>query len=204
MQLYRYNLIVSHELFKLISCFEVSLRNKIDGILKDHLGPDWLRDSILPNGAFFHDKRVIGTRKIVTNAYEQLLRNQNYSHSRLLSQMEFGVWKYMYNNVQYRLTQRLLLNVFPKKPRSSQNIRIGNTYIFNELNGINNIRNRIAHHEPICFGRGAVIDTSFVLECYRKMIKLFQWMGIDSHSLLYGLDHVSKVCKKINDFKYAK
>ncbi len=27
------------------------------------------------------------------------------------------------------------------------------------------------------------------------------WMGIDSHSLLYGLDHVQQVCNKINSLK---
>ena len=33
--------------------------------------------------------------------------------------MEFGVWKYMFANPQYRATGQILLRIFPNKPRSS-------------------------------------------------------------------------------------
>lgn len=116
--------------------------------------------------------------------------------------MEFGVWKYMFANPQYRAVGRTLLAIFPNKPRSSVEVQYNNTYIFNELDGINILRNRIAHHEPICFARREPeIDTSYILNAYQTLHKLFLWMGIDSHSLLYGLDHVQKVCSKINCLK---
>lgn len=59
------------------------------------------------------------------------------------------------------------------------------------------MRNRIAHHEPICFGNQNNIDLNNVINCYKKMIRLLQWMDIDAESLWYGLDHVNKVCEKI-------
>ena len=60
------------------------------------------------------------------------------------------------------------------------------------------LRNRIAHHEPICFDRPtAVIDTSYALNQYARMMKLFNWMGIDGASLMYGLDHVGSAYSKI-------
>ena len=71
------------------------------------------------------------------------------------------------------------------------------TFVFGELDVINQIRNRIAHHEPICFGIPASIDTQRVLDCYARMMRLFQWMGINANTLLYGLDHVGSVCSKI-------
>ena len=58
------------------------------------------------------------------------------------------------------------------------------------------MRNRIAHHEPVCFGRSLMIDTRPVLKCHAIMIRLFEWMGVDSHSLLYGIDHVVNVSDK--------
>lgn len=77
-----------------------------------------------------------------------------------------------------------------------------NSYIFNELDKINTMRNRIAHHEPVCFYlQDPVIDTTHVLGIYLKMQRLFAWMGIDSHALLYGLDHVHQVCRRINELK---
>ena len=38
MTLYRYNLKLSQEMFALISCFEVTLRNRIDKEMKAHFG----------------------------------------------------------------------------------------------------------------------------------------------------------------------
>ena len=38
-------------MFVVVSCFEVALRNRIDAVMKAHLGNDWLRDLILPGGA---------------------------------------------------------------------------------------------------------------------------------------------------------
>ena len=197
MTLYRHNLKLSQEMFTMISCFEVALRNRIDVEMKQHFGNDWLRDLVCPGGAFYDNPRVVKTYSIIHKAYEGLARNGNYSHSKLLSEMEFGVWKYMFNNLQYGLCGRHLLKIFPKKPRSTANNQIDNSRIFQELDSINNVRNRIAHHEPICFGCPVAIDTNYVLRNYARMMTLFSWMDIDAPRLLYGLDHVGEECGKI-------
>lgn len=111
--------------------------------------------------------------------------------------MEFGIWKYMFNNVQYRLADRCLLRIFPNKPKSTKENRVDNSRVFLELDYINNIRNRIAHHEPICFGFPICIDTSYTLKNYTRMVTLFQWMGINTNDLLYGIDHVGRECSRI-------
>ena len=197
MTLYRYNLRLSQEMFTIISCFEVALRNKIDVEMKRQHGINWLRDAILPNGCFYYDRRVEGSRKIIEKAYNGLMRSTCYTHSKLLAEMEFGVWKFMFNNVQCRLLGRHLLAIFPNKPTSTAANRYDNTFVFNELDAINKMRNRIAHHEPICFGQPVYIDVSGVKDCYNRIMRLFQWMGIDSASLLYGLDHINLVCHQI-------
>ena len=198
MTLYRLNLNLSQEVFTLLSCFEVAIRNSIDAVLVANLGCDWLRDAVMPGGIFdIPDCR--DSAKIIRKAYTRLQRNHSYTHSKLLAEMEFGVWKYMFANPQYRVTGRVLLSIFPNKPRSTAQCQYNNTYMFNELDGINILRNRIAHHEPICFAlRQPSIGTSYILNAYQQLHTLFLWMGIDSHSLLYGLDHVQQVCRKIN------
>ena len=197
MTLYRYNLKLSQEMFTLISCFEVSLRNKINKEMVANFGNDWLRDFILPGGRFDTDPRVDGTRKIIKKAYEGLIRSHNYSHTKLLAEMEFGVWKFMFNNVQYRIANRCLLNIFPNKPTSTAQHQYDNTFVFNDLNVTNTIRNRIAHHEAICFGNPVCIDTQGVLDCYARIMRLFHWMNINANTLLYGLDHVGQVSSRI-------
>ena len=198
MTLYRLNLNLSQEVFTFLSCFEVAIRNSIDAVLVANLGCDWLRDAVMTGGIFdIPDCR--DSAKIIRKAYTRLQRNHSYTHSKLLAEMEFGVWKYMFANPQYRVTGRVLLSIFPNKPRSTAQCQYNNTYMFNELDGINILRNRIAHHEPICFAlRQPSIGTSYILNAYQQLHTLFLWMGIDSHSLLYGLDHVQQVCRKIN------
>ena len=58
MTLYRYNLRLSQEMYAIISCFEVSLRNKINNEMRAHHGNDWLRDFVMPGGRFDADPRV--------------------------------------------------------------------------------------------------------------------------------------------------
>ena len=198
MTLYCYNLQLSQEMFTLVSCFEVALRNRIDMQLRSSLGADWLRDSILPGGVLFYAIRVEKTKKIIENAYNGQMRDGSYSHSKLLSEMEFGVWKYMFSNAVYTLTGQNLLRVFPNKPTSSRQHRYDNTYVFQELDYINKLRNRIAHHEPICFSRpNPVVDTSYALNQYARIMRLLYWMDINGSSLMFGLDHVNKACDRI-------
>ena len=198
MTLYRYNLQVSQEMFTIVSCFEVALRNAIDQKLTENLGDDWLLNSVRPDGVFT-EPILRKTRDIVTFAYKKLQKSNSYTHPKLLAEMEFGIWKYMFSPVQYRVTGRNLLSIFPNKPRSSREVQYNQTYIFNELDKVNSLRNRIAHHETICFATNtSVVDTSYVINIYTKIKMLFYWMGIDSDSLLYGLDHIHRVCSQIN------
>ena len=197
MLLYRMNLNLSQEVFTLFSCFEVALRNAIDREMTMQLGSDWLRDSVLQDG-IFDIPECRDSARIIVKAYNRLYRKGEYTHHKLLAEMEFGVWKYMFANPQYRASGRILLRIFPNKPRSSAAVQYNNSFIFNELDGINVLRTRIAHHEPICFAKcKSRIDTLYILNAHHTRHKLFMWLGVDSVSLLYGLDHVQKVCERI-------
>ena len=191
--LYRLNLRLSQEMFTVISYYEVALRNAIDHIMSGSLGPDWIRDSIQPGGVF-DSPLFSGTAHIIHKAYNELMLKGKYSHSKMLSAMEFGVWKYMFSSTQYRATGRILLKAFPNKPKSSATVQYNNLFFFNELDTINRLRNRIAHHEPICFMQDVEsISTSYLKNCYGRILLLFTWMGIDAVSLLYGLDHIPRL-----------
>lgn len=201
MTLYRYNLRLSQELFTIISCFEVALRNAIDKQMVINFGNDWLRDAIL-QGGIFTGVKCRDTSKIISRSYNKLNSNNIYSHSKLIAEMEFGVWKYMFSAPQFKASGKTLLKIFPNKPKSSAENQYNNLYVFNKLDGINNLRNRIAHHEPICFlHNSATIDTTYITELYMRIHKLFMWLDIDSKSLLYGLDHIHDICNSINNFK---
>jgi len=100
---------------------------------------------------------------------------------------------------QFSATGKNLLQIFPAKPTSTPSIQYNHTFIFNQLAQINNLRNRIAHHEPICFLAGIPIkSTTKVKQLHALILQLFQWMTKDASALIYGLDHINHTCTQID------
>ena len=195
MTLYRKNLKLSQELFTVISCFEITLRNKIDKVYHTTYGTDWLRNAAL-NGGMFDNNNCRHTRSIILQNTRKIA---HYGSAKLLAEMDFGFWRYLFAQPQFYAGGQILLRVFPSKPTSKPAIQYNHSYVFNQLGKINELRNRIAHHEPICFGFGqSAIDTTNVRQHYNLILQLFQWMSIDEAALLYGLDHILTVCNEID------
>lgn len=195
MTLYRKNLQLSQELFTVISCFEVALRNEIDRQCVPSLGNDWLRDGAAPGGIFDSAQ----CRLTKQNINEAITKLHTYTHHKVVAELGFGFWRFMFASHQFNATGRILLRVFPSKPTSTPAIQYNHTYIFNELAKLNDIRNRMAHHEPICFlPQLPIKDTTYVRQHYNLILQLFQWMQIDEAALLYGLDHINTVCTEID------
>lgn len=196
MTLYRLNLKLSQECFTIISCFEIALRNAIDEHYKAIYGNEWLRDAQSPGG-IFTNRRCRITKQIITQAYTNIAAQ--YTHPKLIAEMDFGFWRFLFAQPQFYHAGQTLLNIFPNKPTSTPLIQYNQTYVFNELKKINYFRNRIAHHEPICFRLGAaVIDATYLTTNYHVIQNLFQWMDIESGRLLCGLDHIDNLSKMLN------
>lgn len=196
MTLYRLNLKLSQQMFTVISCFEIALRNAIDRHYSNTLGADWLRNAVVPNG-MFSVPACRRTKIIVKKGLKAV--NHNYTHHKVIAEMDFGFWRYLFAKPQFNTAGKSLLQIFPAKPKSTSQNQYNQSFIFNELEKINNIRNRIAHHEAICFQLGhPVIDTSYVSVHYSLILNLFNWLNINESELLYGLDHVHDSIHKIN------
>ena len=93
MTLYRKNLSLSQELFTVVSCFEVALRNEIDRVYLAQHGVDWLRNAANVGG-FFDNNSCRQTQKLISKAISDL--GPNYSHAKLLAKMDFGFWRYLF------------------------------------------------------------------------------------------------------------
>lgn len=198
MTLYRLNLRLSQELFTIISCFEVALRNAIDKHYSQQFGTDWLRDSAL-TGGIFDNRHTFKTAKIINDAVNRLNRNNGYTHAKLVAEMDFGFWRYLFAQPQFHAGRQSLLQIFPAKPRSTPAIQYNHTFVFNELGQVNNLRNRLAHHEPICFSAStSQKNTTYARQHYTLILQLFNWLQINESALLYGLDHINNVANQID------
>lgn len=113
--------------------------------------------------------------------------------------MELGFWRYLFANHQFRVCGQTLLRIFPAKPVSTHTKQYNHNFVFAEIEKINNLRNRLAHHEPVCFvNSSSVKDMAYARTHYNLIINLFNWMLIDEVALFYGLDHINAICDKID------
>ena len=128
MTLYRLNLRLSQELFTVISCFEVALRNAIDKQYTNTKGTDWLRNAAMPGG-MYNNKHCGKTPYIISDATRHL---PVYSHSKLLAEMDFGFWRYTFAKHQFFAGGQTLLNIYPAKPKSTPTTRYDNSYVFGQ------------------------------------------------------------------------
>ena len=196
MTLYRKNLHLSQELFTVVSCFEVALRNAIDRHYTNHYDDNWLSNSSLTNG-MFDTQNCRHAKEVIDKAVAKL--SNRYKQTKLLAEMDFGFWRYLFAQPQFYAGGQTLLRIFPLKPTSTPAIHYNHSFVFNILEKINSLRNRIAHNEPICFmDNQPVINTMYARQHYNLILQLFQWMNIDALSLLYGLDHIIIVCNEID------
>ncbi|HEY5327071.1 MAG TPA: hypothetical protein VIJ27_08725, partial [Mucilaginibacter sp.] len=116
MTLYRKNLLLSQELFTIIGCFEIALRNAINEHYLSTLGNDWLQSASARGGIFNnHNSRL--TKNAIDDAINKL--GQNYNHSKLVAELGFGFWRYMFAPHQFAGAGRTLLRIFPSKPTST-------------------------------------------------------------------------------------
>ena len=60
--------------------------------------------------------------------------------------------------------------------------------IYRELTAIREFRNRIAHHEPICFNAARTIDTTYARSHYNLIRTYIGYMGLDPDSVLRAVE----------------
>lgn len=181
-QLYMANLRLSQQLFGIISLFEVATRNAIDFHYQNRFGKNWLQNQCNIDG-FLQVKGCETSRRKVLDVIFKL--GANYTHDRTLSDMNFGFWKYLFGSKEFLAAGNTLLMVFPNRPNGQNH-----TNIFKQLDKINNLRNRIAHHEPICF-QNSLISTDETENTYQTILTLFHWLNIDVRFLLNEIDYVN-------------
>ncbi|MEI7501383.1 MAG: Abi family protein [Bacteroidota bacterium] len=196
MTLYRLNLKLAGEFLSVVSFLEISFRNTVNNHCLSALGNDWLRDGANAGGIFDN----LNCRETANAINEAILfLNGGYTHNKLVAELGFGFWRYMFAKNQYAATGKILLSIFPAHPATTLTFNFNQDFVFNQLKNINNLRNRIAHHEPICFiPRSTVKSATYARQHYHLILQLLQWMSIDDRALLYGVDHIINVCNQID------
>ena len=192
--LYRYNIRLCQKFYAILGVFEITLRNAIDSHYQTQFSEtNWLEMQVQYSGVFSDPIFQHGnyeSRKIIQSGIRKL--NTKYSHDRLVSSLSFGFWVMLFNKLQFSVCGKTLHTVFTNRPTGTLPREI-----YKELDRIRDFRNRIAHHEPICFDAMHHKNTAYAQRYYDLIRKYTDWLGYNPDQLFYGLDHAQDTINKI-------
>lgn len=157
LRLYSYNTTLSATLYSPLHMLEVTLRNTIDRQMVQSYGPDWLDGQTV---ALTHYQ----TTSIATARQTVQRQGKVLAHDPVIAELNFGFWTSLFGHASAHLWSALR-PIFNTKGLQ----RKGIAGILSELR---ELRNRIAHHEPII---GQPLD-----DRYAKICKVTGWMEPDA------------------------
>jgi hypothetical protein len=198
LKLYRANIILSQKMYAIIGVFEIILRNSIDRHFAILKGNSWLEDAVQPGG--YLDISV-GCEESYHSIQESIHKlGLECTHDKLITKLSFGFWAYQFSKKDYAAAGSTLLEIFPNRPFGTNQ-----RAVFKNLVKINEIRNRIAHYEPICFDKNTgIISTAFVSNRYNLVLELLHWLGCNPRRILYGIDSVKSGINAINHLSFNR
>lgn len=186
--LYHYNIQLSERMFAVINMFEIILRNTIDKHYRAYFAdPDWLLNQAAPGKMLSESASDIIAK---ANGFKS---DGRYSPDRMVSSFMMGFWTYMFTRRHYNAGGKTLLQIFPNKAKGTTQ-----KLVYSELGEVRELRNRIAHHEPICFDANGNVSTAFASKHYSLIIKYMTAMGLDVKSVLYRIESPKAIIARIN------
>ena len=185
LQLYKANIRLSVKLFAVIGMFEVVFRNAIDQHYRSRYGNNWLLQQAGPDG-FFAKK---GCEKTRENIIGSILKfGTDFTHDKVVADLGLAFWRNLFAPKEFAAGGSSLLAIFKNKPYG---FGFNHTYVFNNLNPVNELRNRVAHHDPVCFApKTSVISCELPLRVHRAVAEMLYWMDFDPDEILEDIDFV--------------
>ncbi len=177
----------------IIQLIEISMRNAIDMELVKKFGCDWY--SIIPQSE---------TSKQLVAYAKSKLPNQP-DRNDVICRLTLGFWIYMldaeYRNTQlscYIWSDDVQKNVFPLaynilNPKTRMSVKA----IFDDMQKVLELRNRLFHHEPIWKGHNCNSHekaTFNVIKNYDFLKRVLKWISQDSYALVD--DNLQEKCLK--------
>ena len=192
MQLYRYNLRLCQRFYGILNIFEVILRNAVnEHYMAYYSDSDWIVNQTGTDKILAHDKDEI---KQIEADYK---KRGIYNNDKMVSALTFGFWTYLFTKKNYRKGGKTLLKIFPNKAKGKNQADI-----YLDLTHIREFRNRIAHHEPICFDGNGNICTDFARKHYQLICDYIGYFGQNPNDVIswaetpdFILDKIEKLSK---------
>lgn len=185
---YKANIALSESLYTSLSVFEVTLRNALSKELERMMGrKDWY--SVFPSNPAL--KSLTSEVTVAIRHISQ--RGEMVSPDKIIAELTFGFWVTLLNS-EYELSLwkslRLAFPHMPKKDRKRKNVS-------SPCNALRKLRNRVFHHESICW------DLDYITDIHNRLVMVLGWINTDMPSWLDEVDHFCKVLDEIRNSSYG-
>ena len=188
MLLYRYNLRLCQRFCGVLNLFEVMLRNAIDEHYRAYYSnPDWIVNQADTGKLLEFNMDEI---KQTEASYR---RRGIYNNDKMVASLTMGFWTKLFSKKRYKRGGKSLLRIFPNKVKGKSQ-----SDVYKDLTHIREFRNRIAHHEPICFDSYGKISTDFARKHYQLIRDYISYMGQHPDNVIQWTEKPDEVLDKID------
>ena len=189
MQLYRYNLRLCQRFYGVLNLFEVMLRNAINAHYSAYFNDyDWIVNQA-------------DTGKLLAYNKDEILQTEAgyrkrgiYNNDKMVASLTMGFWTKLFSKKRYKRGGKTLLQIFPNKAKGKNQADI-----YKDLTHIREFRNRIAHHEPICFDGAGNISTAFALRHYLLISEYIRYMGQKPDKVMEWAEKPDDILNRIDN-----
>jgi len=186
--LYRYNIKLCQKFYGVLGVLEVVLRNAINEHFKIQLNDnDWL---VTQSQSGF----LVNCQDAIFKERNKLVNNRKYTHDKLVASLSLGTWTIMFSRNCYKNSGKTLLRIFPNKT-----LGLNQRDIYADLDKIRTFRNRIAHHEPLCFDSAGSVNVAYAQEIFDLIVKYIDFLGYKINELLYGVENPLQTIVRIDE-----
>lgn len=179
---YQCNIELAESFYACICVYEVALRNAMNRELTAMAGrEDWYV-------TFTSTAGLVNLNRYITQANKQIAgRKEISSPSKIVAELTLGFWVSLLNSEYEKLLWKDLRRAFPyipKEQRQRKNVSA-------PLNKFRTFRNRVFHHEPICW------NLDVIMEIHSEMLQVMGWINKDIPAWIAAFDRVSEVVDSI-------
>lgn len=188
MQLYRYNLRLCQRFYGVLNLFEVLLRNAINQHYMDYFSDhDWIVNQADSGKLLEYNADEIRQTE------RDYKRRNIYNNDKMVASLTLGFWTKLFSKKRYKRGGKTLLRIFPNKKKG-----LNQAEVYKDLTHIREFRNRIAHHEPICFDGAEHIDTTFARKHYELIREYISYLGQKPEDIINWAEKPDVILDKID------
>ena len=179
---YQLNIELTESFYSVIAVYEVALRNALNKqLVLLTKREDWYSH-------FQNTPGLTNLHRYISQANKQISGRKEFSSpSKIVAELTLGFWVTLLNSEYEKILWKDLRLAFPNMPKAIRQRK----NISAPLNRFRTFRNRVFHHEPICWNLAKII------EIHNEMILVMGWISSDIPTWIMPFDRVASIVNKI-------